>query len=335
MGLIQRRKFLTAAGLLLAAPLAAHAQQQGKVYRIALVLTTSLVSEMAGSEPSHPSVRAFVQALRTLGYREGQNLILERRSAEGKFERFPEILAELVRLKADVIITIGDQMTLAAKKMNTTVPIVMMVYDNPVQSGFVATLALPGGNITGLVITPGPEIEGKRVELLKTVLPKIRRVAFLGMSGDLDDAFGKNIQSAARLVGVTLLHAAHTPTDYSGAFAMIIRERPDAAFVANSAPNFANRRLIVDFMQKSHLPAMYSRRETVEVGGLMSYGAHVPDLFRRAATYVDKILKGAKPADLPVEQPTKFELVINLKTAKALGISISQELLFRADELIK
>jgi putative ABC transport system substrate-binding protein len=334
---MERRSFIgVIAGGLLAAPFAAEAQQAGKVYRAALVFTTSPVSEMAGSEPVHPSARAFVHELRDLGYREGQNLILERRSAEGKFERFPDILAELVGLKADAIVTVGEEMTVAAKKVTTTVPIVMLVYGgDPVESGLVSTLARPGGNITGLVITASPEIEGKRVELLKTALPKIRRVAFLGMRRDWDEPFGKSIQSAARLLGVTLLHAMHTPNEYADAFAMIIREHPDAVLVANTPTNFANRRLIVDFMMKSRLPGMYSRREYVEAGGLISYGTHVPDLFRRAATFVDKILKGAKPTDLPIEQPTRFELVINFKTAKALGLTIPPSLLLRADEVIQ
>jgi putative ABC transport system substrate-binding protein len=333
---MERRTFMgVLAGGLLVAPLAAEAQRAEKVYRVGLIFTTSPVSEMAGSEPSHPSARAFVHELRALGYREGQNLVLERRSAEGKFERFPDILAELVRLKADAIVTVGEQMTVAAKKVTTIVPIVMMAYGDPVESGLVATLARPGGNITGLMFTAGPEIEGKRLEMLKTALPKIRRMAFLGMRRDWDDPFGKSIQSAARLLGVTPLHAVHTPNEYADAFAMIIRERPDAVLVANTPPNFANRHLIVDFMMKSRLPGMYGRREYVEAGGLISYGTHGPDLFRRAATFVDKILKGAKPADLPVEQPTTFELIVNLRTAKALGLTIPPSVLLRADEVIQ
>jgi putative ABC transport system substrate-binding protein len=329
--------FIVGVGAFVATPFAAEAQQLGKVYRVGLIFTTSPVSEMAGSEPSNPSAKAFIHGLRALGYREGQNLVLEVRSAEGKFERFPDIVAELVALKADVIVIVGHPMlALAAKKVTTTVPIVVAnTFFDPVESGLVATLARPGGNITGLTATADPEIEGKRVELLKTALPKIRRVAFLGMRRDWDDQFGKSIQSAARLLGMTLLHAVHTPNEYADAFTMIIRERPDAVLVANTPSNFGHLRRIVDFMMERRLPGMYHRREFVEAGGLISYGTDVPDLYRRAAAFADKILKGAKPADLPMEQPTRFELSINLKTAKALGLTIPQSLLLRADRVIE
>jgi putative ABC transport system substrate-binding protein len=275
--------------------------------------------------------------LRALGYQEGQNLVLERRSAEGKFERFPDIVAELVGLKADVIAIVGQRtLAFAAKKVTTTVTIVVAnAFFDPVAPGLIATLARPGGNITGLTATAGPEIEGKRVELLKTALPEIRRVAFLGMRTDWDDQFGKSVQAAARQLEVTLLHAVHAPNEYADAFAMISRERPEAVLVANTPTNFANRRLIVDFMLERRLPGMYYRREFVEAGGLISYGTDVPDLYRRAAAFVDKILKGAKPADLPMEQPTRFELCINLKTAKALRLTIPQSLLLRADHVIE
>jgi ABC-type uncharacterized transport system substrate-binding protein len=203
------------------------------------------------------------------------------------------------------------------------------------KDGLVASLARPGGNVTGVTGTAGPEIEGKRVELLKEALPKIRRVAFLGTKPDWEDPFGKSTQAAARALRVTLLHAEHTPDDYADAFARIVRERPDALLVPNTTSNFARRRLIVDFATKSRLPGMYYVRNFTEAGGLMSYGPDFRDHFRRAAAFVDKILRGAKPADIPVEQPTKFELVINLKTAKALGLTIPQSVLSRADEVIQ
>jgi putative ABC transport system substrate-binding protein len=334
---MNRRMFIASVGAFAATPLPTGAQQRDKVYRVGLIFTTSPVAEVSGSEPSHPSARAFVHELRALGYREGQNLVLAARSAEGKFERFPEIVAELIGLKADVILIVGQRtLAFAAKKATTTVPIVIAnAFFDVVESGLVSTLARPGGNITGLTATVGPEIEAKRVELLKAALPEIRRVAFLGMRTDWDDQFGKSIQAAARQLGVTLLHAAHTPNEYADAFAAVVRERPDAVLVANSPVNFANRRLIVDFTAKSRLPGIYSRLEYVEAGGLISYGVHVPHLFRRAATFVDKILKGAKPADLPLEQPTRFELSINLKVAKSLGLAIPQSLLIRADHVIE
>jgi putative ABC transport system substrate-binding protein len=323
-----------ALGLLLA-PISSHAQQAGKVYRVGLIVTTSPVSEMAGPEPVHPPTRAFLHTLRSLGYVEGQNLVFERRSAEGKFERFTEIVAELVRLKTDVIVTVSTPLAQAAKQVTTIVPIVMARSDSPVEAGLVASLGRPGGNITGLTTKTGPEIEGKRLELLKDALPKISRVAYLRMKTDWAGPSGKSVKAAAKALNVTLLHAEHTPNEYAGAFAVIARQRPDALLVTDSAPAFAHRRLIVEFAVKNRLPGMYGWRELVEAGGLMSYGVSISDLFRRAAGYVDKILKGAKPADLPVEQPTKFELVINLKTAKALGLTIPPSVLVRADEVIQ
>jgi putative ABC transport system substrate-binding protein len=290
---------------------------------------------MIGPDPVHPLVRSFLDGLRALGYVQGRNLVFEPRSAEGKFERFREILEELVSLKVDVLVVAGNPMTKRAKEVTNIVPIVMNFVNDPVTDGLVASLARPGGNVTGLTGTVGPEIEGKRVELLKEALPKIRRVAFLGTKPDWEDPFGKSTQAAAQAVRVTLLHAEHTPDDYADAFARIVRERPDALLVPNTTSNYARRLLIVDFATKSRLPGMYPFREYTEAGGLMSYGIDFRDQFRRVAVYVDKILKGAKPADLPVEQPTKFELVINLKTAKALGLTIPQSVLIRADQVIE
>ncbi len=335
--MISRRVFIgTLAGGLLIASLVAEAQAP-KVYRVGLILTTSPVSEMAGPEPVHPLARAFVQRLRALGYVEGQNLVLERRSAEGRFGRFGDIIAELVRLKADVIVTVGDPMTRAAKAVTTTVPIVMVSVD-PVGEGLVQSLARPGGNITGLSFSVGPEIEAKRLELLRDALPGVSRVAYFASKADKEweGPYGQSVRAAARVLGVTLLLAEYTPHQYTDAFTLISRGRADALFVGGAGPPaFADRGLIVDFATRTRLPSTFFNREAVELGGLMSYGVNAPDVFRRAAVYVDKILKGAKPADLPVEQPTKFELVINLKTAKALGLTIPQSLLLRADEVIE
>jgi len=319
----------------LGTPIDTPAQQAGKVYRVGLIFTTSPVSEMAGPEPVHPLVRVFLHTLRSLGYVEGQNLVFERRSAEGKFERFTEIVAELVRLKVDVIVAPNLPAALAAKNATTTIPIVMAIAGDPVGLGLVASLARPGGNITGLTSNTGPEIEGKRLELLKDALPRISRVAYLGMKTDWGGPLGESAKAAAKALNLTLLHAQHAPNEYAGAFALIARQRPDALLVATSAPAYAHRRLIVEFAVKNRLPGMYGWREFVEAGGLMSYGASLSDLLRRAAGYVDKILKGAKPGDLPIEQPTKFELVINLKTAKALGLTIPPPVLVRADEVIR
>jgi len=333
---ITRRAFVgSLSGGLLSVSLAAEAQQAGKVYRVALVFTTAPVSEMQGPDPVHPLVRAFLEQLRALGYVQGQNLVFEPRSAEGRFERFREILEELISRKVDVLVVNGNDMTRVAKRVTSTIPIVMVFVNDPASDGLVNSLARPGGNVTGVTGTAGPEIEGKRVELLKEALPKIRRVALLGTKLDWEDSFGKSSQAAARAFQVTLVHAEHTPENYSDAFARIVRDRPDALLVPNSTSNFARRLLIVDFATKNRLPGMYSLRNFTEAGGLMSYGPDFRDQFRRLAVYVDRILKGARPADLPVEQPTKFELVINLKTTKALGLTIPPTLLARADQVIE
>ncbi len=322
---------------ILAPPLAAEAQPAGKIYRVALIFTTSPVAEMAGPEPANPAARAFVHALRALGYVEGQNLILERRSAEGKFDRYADIFSELVRLKVDVIVTTLNPMAQQARAVTTTVPIVMATSLDPVGAGLVASLARPGANITGLTFAVGPEIEAKRLQLLKETLPGASRIAYLGMKGDEDwDApWGKSVRAAAQVLGLTLVLAEHTPNDFTSAFSRIDRDRPDALFVSLNVPVYVHRRLIVDFATRSRLTSTYLYREHVELGGLMSYGVNVPDLYRRAAGYVDRILKGAKPGDLPVEQPTRFELVINLRTAKALGLTIPPSVLIQADEVIQ
>jgi ABC-type uncharacterized transport system substrate-binding protein len=331
-----RRAFLgSLAGGLVAAPRASAAQGAGKVYRVGLVFTTAPVSEMVGPNPVHPLVRSFLDELRGLGYVQGRNLVFEARSAEGKFERFREILEGLVSLKMDVIVTNGNSMTQRAKEVTSVIPIVMIFVNDPVSDGLVASLAKPGGNVTGVTSTAGPEIEGKRVELLKETLPKIRRVAFLGTKFDWEDQFGKSTQAAARALRITLIHEEHTPDNYTDAFAKIVREHPDALLVPNTTSNFARRRFIVEFATKNRLPGMYYVRNFTEDGGLMSYGPDFRDEFRRVAVYVDKILRGAKPADLPIERPTKFELVINLKTAKALGLTIPPSLLARADQVIE
>ena len=326
---------LALAIVLVAAPLAAGAQQAGKVHRVGVILTTSPVAEMSGPEPVHPLIRAFVHALRALGHVEGKNLLLERRSAEGRFEQFAGIVTDLVRLKADVIVTVGTPMTQRAKEVTTNVPIVFVGGFDPVGSGIVQSFARPGGNVTGFAFFIDPEIHAKRLQLLKEALPKISRVAFLGLKSEWEDPVGQRLQAAAQALGLTLFLAEHTPTQYADAFSIATRERADALFVSSGPSNYANRRLIVDFATRHRLPSIHAYRESVELGGLMEYAADNRDLFRRAAGYVDKILKGAKPANLPVEQPTKFELVINLKTAKALDITIPQSLLLQADEVIQ
>jgi len=333
---MRRREFITLlGGAVVAWPLAGRAQQTGKVYRVGLIITTSPVSEMVGPDPIHPLVRTFVHTLRALGYVEGQNLVLERRSAEGKFERFGEIAADLIRHGIDVIVVSSILVAKEMIRVTNTVPIVMASNIDPVGAGVVTNLARPGGNITGFTSNAGPEIEAKRLELLKEVLPQASRVAFLGLKSDWEGPEAEGIRVAARMMGVTLVHAEHTSTNYADAFALITRDRAEALFVASQAASYANRQVIVDFALERRIPGIYPWREFIEGGGLMSYGVSLPDTFRRAAGYVDKILKGTAPGDLPVEQPTKFELVINLKTAKALGLTIPPIVVARADEVIE
>src|SRR5262249_41927912 len=261
--------------------------------------------------------------------------VMEWRSAEGRFERIPEIIRELVSIKADVIVTGTVPIVRAARAVTQTVPIVMTGTGNPVQEGLIESLARPGGNITGIAGTTGNENLVKRLELLKELLPGLSRVAVLQSKAEMTVGWEQSQEAAARQLGIKVLLAEHTPTDYAAAFALIARERADAISVAQSAANFANRRLIIEFAAKHRVPAIYAVRESAADGGPIAYGTDFADIYRRTAGYVDRILKGAKPADLPVEQPTKHQLVINLKTAKTLDLTIPQSLLVRADEVIE
>jgi putative ABC transport system substrate-binding protein len=329
---MDRRAFIgTLAGGLVAAPLVAEAQQAAKVARIGLLATNRAVA------PRH--VDAFLQGLRDLGYVEGRNLVIEYRDAEGKLERLPTLAAELVALKVDVIVAPTTPATVAAKQATKTIPIVFAVVSDPVTSGFVTSLARPGGNVTGLSVLE-PELVGKRLELLKQVVPGVSRVAVLWHPGAVGERTEKDVlkeaEAAARAMGVPLQFVeARGPADFDRAFLDMTRASAGALTVLESTVFFVERRHLVDLAAKNRLPAVYGLREFVDAGGLMAYGPNQPDLFRRAATYVDKILKGAKPGDLPVEQPTKFELIINLKAAKGLDITIPQSLLGRADEVIQ
>jgi len=329
-----RRAFLTFVGGALAVPLAS-AQPGTRIYRVAVILTTSPLAEMAGHDPVHPMIRGFVHGMRALGYIEGRNLILERRTAGGTPERYPGIVAELVGLKADVIVTAGQSALIASAKSTWSgVPIVTLGTDDPVKHGLARSFARPGGNLTGLVVVTGPENIQKRLDLLKEAIPTASRVAYLATKQFWNHHYTKALLQAAAALGVDMVHAEHKPQDLDATFAAIERLRPDALFVSGGAESFGQRQQIVDFARRAHLPGMYPYTAMVEAGGLMSYGSSTADMFQRAAVYVDKILKGAKPGDLPVEQPTKFALVINLKAARALGLTIPQSLLIRADEVI-
>jgi putative ABC transport system substrate-binding protein len=330
--LIDRRTFLgSLTGGLLAAPLAAEAQQTAKIARIGW-----LAADLAAS----PHLReAFRQGLRDLGYVEGRNLVIEIRDAEGKPKRYPALAAELVALKVDVILAPGTAQASAAKQATGTIPIVFTVAADPVTSGLVISLARPGGNVTGLSALL-PELVSKCLELLTQAVPGVSRVAVLWHPGAVPKRTEKDMlkgaEAAARALGMRLQFLeARRPEDFDRAFSEMTRARAGALTVLTGSMLFVERTRLVDLAEKNRLPTVFLWREGVDAGGLMSYGPNAADMYRRVATYVDKILKGAKPADLPVEQPTKFELIINLKTAKVLGLTIPQSLLQRADEVIQ
>jgi putative ABC transport system substrate-binding protein len=328
---MDRRDTVLALLALGAAPLAAEAQQAAKIARIGY-----LAADLAAGRHLQ---EAFLQGLRDLGHVEGRNVVIEYRDAEGKLEQLPTLAAELVALKIDVIMGGGTTGALAAKQATKIIPIVFASAIDPVTDGLVASLARPGGNVTGLAALT-PELVGKRLELLKQAVPGVSRVAVLWQPGAYGERTEKDTlkeaEVAARALGVQLQFVeARGPVDFDRAFSDMTRARAGAVTAFGGTMFLIERRRLVDLAAKNRLPAVYGLREYVDAGGLMSCGPNNVDLFRRAATYVDKILKGFKPADLPVEQPTKFELVINLKTAKALGITIPQSVLGRADQVIQ
>ena len=328
---MDRRTFLFVFSLgALSAPLAAEAQPTGKVYRIGyLAPGSATVSQLP--------VEAFREGLRELGLVEGQNIVIDYRFAEGRFDRLPELAAELVRLRVDVIMAGPTPPAMAAKKATGTIPIVMAGVGDPVELGLIASLARPGGNITGVSFSVGMDIFGKDLELLREAVPKARRVAILSNPANPSHALAiTNVKAAAGSLGVQLqLLEAREPNQFDGAFAAMTKERVDALLVVADGMFIFHRARLADLAAKNRVPSMHGVRENVEAGGLMSYGPSTVAAWRRAAFFVDRILKGTKPADLPVEQPTKFELVINLKTAKVLGLTVSPSLLARADEVIE
>ena len=319
---------LTLGSILFALGLPAEAQQAGRVSRIGFLNTGSSGFRASAGYDS------FRQGLRELGYIEGKNIFIEIRDAEVKQDQLSYFATELVKLKVDVIVTSTTPGVLAAKNATSVIPIVFWSVGDPVGTGLVSSLARPGGNITGLSIL-SPELGGKRLELLKETFPKITKVAYLRDPGSPGTG-GTAMLEAARALGLQLQSLeVRSAKDFDGAFEAILKERAQALTAAAVPVIFSNQRRIVAFAAKNRLPAIYPRSEFIDAGGLMFYGVSFSDLFRRAATYVDKILKGAKPADLPVEQPTKFELVINLRTAKALELKIPAHLLMEADRVIE
>jgi putative tryptophan/tyrosine transport system substrate-binding protein len=332
---MKRREFITLlGGTAVVWPLTVGAQPQAKIPRIGLMVTGALES---------PEVRgqldAYRQGLRQLGYVEGQNIAIEYRGADGRIERFPDLAAELVRLQVDLILASNTAAALAARRATATIPIVAPVMGDPVEDGLVASLAHPGGNVTGLTFL-APELSAKRMQLLKDTLPNVSRVAALwhpGAYGErtMDDML-KATEAVARSLGVQLqLLEVRAAEELERAFSTMMKERAEALFLFPSPMLFLARRQIVELAATHRLPSMSQAREFVEIGGLIAYGANINELYRRCTVYVDKILKGAKPADLPVEQSTRFELVINLTAAKTLGIDVPLPLMIRADETIE
>jgi putative ABC transport system substrate-binding protein len=332
---MKRRDFIALLGSATAAsaawPLAARAQQPaGRVYRVGYLAVSSREQQLH-------LIKAFEEGLRSLGYRVGENVVIEHRFAEGEVERLPGLAADLVRLGVDVIVTGVNPNTVAAMKATTTIPIVMTNSADPVSTGLVASLARPGGNVTGFSVDTGGEIIGKRLEFLKETLPNLSRVSIL-WNQDFASYQSRlaSMREATQALGLTLVPVEAGGLDaHEQAFATMVRERAQAFVVLGGAVLFNNRDQIAAMAVRDRLPAISTTREYAEAGLLLSYGPDLQDLWRRSAVFVDKIFKGAKPADLPVEQPTKFELVINLKTAKALGVEVPTSLLQRADEVIE
>jgi putative tryptophan/tyrosine transport system substrate-binding protein len=322
---MKRREFIILMGSGAAAwPLATLAQS-GKTWRMGFI-----------AHRYESFYDALFEGLRELGYTEGQNIIIERRYAEGRAERFQEFAAEMVRLKVDIIVVVTTPAALAARNATTTIPIVHPAAIDPVGTGLVRSLAHPGGNITGLAVL-NAELSAKRLEVLKEVVPGLSRGAVLwNAANPANELAWRETQGAARALGVTLQsQEVREPKDFAGAFAMMAQQRPDVLLVLQDALTLQHRKQIIDFALRERLPSMFVGKEWVQEGGLMAYGDSLPDRYRRAASFVDRILHGAKPADLPVEQPTKFELFVNLKTAKAIGLAIPETFLARADEVIE
>jgi putative ABC transport system substrate-binding protein len=329
---MRRREFIALLGSAATWPVAARAEQTGKIARIGLLTPGSFSSSSAGAT----LFDVLVEALRELGWIQGKNVTFERRYAENRLERLPDLAAELVRINVDVIVATGTLGPLAAKRASSTIPIVMTASGDPLGSGLVASLARPGGNVTGMSLMV-PDLGGKRLELLKELLPRLARVAVLWNAANPYPAIVfKETQAAGRSLAIEVQSLeVRGPDDFDGAFEAVRRQRPDALITVEDPLTITYAKRIADFAMVNRLPSLHGAKEFVAAGGLISYGANLTDVFRRAADYVDKILRGAKPGDLPVEQPTTFELVINLKIAKVLGLDISPMLLTRADEVIE
>jgi ABC-type uncharacterized transport system substrate-binding protein len=332
---MRRRDFITALGAAATWPLAARAQQAAKMKRIAFVNSAGNASRISVS--GDPVYRAFFEELSRLGYVEGQNLGVERYSGEGRPERYAELARDVVNTHPDLIVAVGGRLSLDFKMATTTIPIVTMIID-PIAMGLVASIARPGGNITGVTIAGGLEIIGKRMELLVEAVPKLSTVGYLASRPFWEDPRGAAVREAAKRAGISLkaaLLGAFNEAEYQRIFSSLEQDRADTLMVSDEPENSINRETIVELAAKGRIPAIYALRQFVEVGGLMAYSIDLVDTFRRLASLIDKILKGANPGNIPFYQPTKYELSINLKTAKALGLEMPAMLLARADEVIE
>jgi putative ABC transport system substrate-binding protein len=330
---VRRREFLTIlGGAVVARANPAAAQRADRLPVVALVFASAPVAEMVGSDPINPVARGFVHGLSELGWIDGRTIIIERRTAEGQPQRAPALFAELLARGVDVIVLASARwLHEAAQQATRTVPTVAEFRDDPVTAGLIQSLARPSGNLTGVTSTTGPEFDAKRLQLLQEVAPRLARTGFLATREVLEQ-----YRSAATPAGVTVVPLlVESAEEYDGTFATILRERVDTLMVSSSPVNYNHAQRIVAFASTNTLPAIYAFREALVIDGLMSYGTSIPGIFRQAARQVDRILKGTRPGDLPTEQPTKFELVVNLRTAKALGLTIPQSLLLRADEVIE
>ena len=334
---MRRRALLLGIGALAATRRVwAQTPQPGRIYRVALILTSSPVAEMMGSRPAHPFVRSMLDEMRRLGYMDGRNFILERRSAEGRSDRHEAIIAELLQLKCDALVTINIPLTLAAKKLTSSVPIRFVIAGagDPVAAGVVSSLARPGANITGHMADAGPALSGKRLELLRDAFPRVSRVAFLGMRSEWNGAEGRGARSAAEALAIELFHAETGADDYAAAFEAVRRGRADALLLGPDPAHFAHREPIVEFATRSRLPDMHAYTSAVRAGGLMSYGSESSGV-NTVAYYLHRILSGTRPGDLPVQRPRTFIRAVNLKAARARGLTVSPALLLRAEEVIE
>jgi putative ABC transport system substrate-binding protein len=332
---MRRRDFITALGTAATWPLAARAQQPAKMKRIAYVNSAGNVSRISVS--GRPQSRAFFEELSRLGYVEGQNLGVERYSGEGRTERYAELARDVVNTHPDLILAVGGRLSLDFKMATTTIPIVTIIID-PIAMGLVASIARPGGNITGVTISGGLEIIGKRMGLLVEAMPKLSTVGYLASRPFWEDPRGAAVREAAKQAGISLspvMLSAFDEAEYQRVFRSMEQDRADAFMVSDEPENSINRKTIVELAAKGRIPAIYPFRDFVAAGGLMAYSIDLADVSRRLANLIDKILKGANPGDIPIYQPTKFELSINLKTAKALGLELPAMLLGRADEVIE